>query len=147
VNLPHITHFDERAPGLIESWTHPHEADRYFQTLTLIVKEYANSGDVVLVGRGAGFILRGSDSLHVRLVADMPLRLKRVMEIRWASEAHAREIIKQNDHDRAAFHRRFFQLDWNDPLGYDAVIPTSTAGIEKTVELVVAMARSRWTLS
>jgi cytidylate kinase len=142
--MPRVTHFDEHAPGLLESWAHPKEAERYFRALQRVVREYAEEGNAVLVGRGAGFILRGADTLHARLIADMPFRLKRVMELRWASESRAREIIKQNDHDRAAFHRRYFELDWNDPLQYDLVIATSRAGIDRAVEMLVAAATARW---
>jgi cytidylate kinase len=142
--LPTITHFDEHAPGLIESWAHPHEAERYFHALKRIMHEYAEEGNVILVGRGSGFILRGTDQLHVRLIAEMPFRLRRVMEIRWASEQHAHEIIRHNDHDRAQFHRRFLNVDWNDPLCYDLVIPTSTLGIERSIDLLAAVARDRW---
>ena len=144
VGLPRISHFDEHAPGLIESWTHPLEAERYFLTLKRIVLEYAETGNAVLVGRGCGFILRNADALHVRLIADMDFRLRRVMEVRWASEHHARDIIKQSDHDRAAFHRKFLDVDWNDPLQFDLVIPTSRLGVDRTVEALVGVARSRW---
>jgi len=144
VDLPRITHFDENAPGLIESWTHPHEAERYFDALKRILVEYAESGNAVLVGRGAGFILRDTANvLHIRLIAEMPFRIKRVMEIRWASEQHAREIIKQNDQDRAAFHRKFFGVDWNDPLQYDLVIPTSRTGVKPAIETLIAVASAR----
>lgn len=144
INLPKITHFDEHAPGLIEAWSHPHEAERYFDALKHVIEEYADEGNAILVGRGAGFILRGRDILHVRLIADMPFRLKRVMEIRWAAEHHAREIIKQNDHDRGAFHRKFFHLDWNDTLLYDFVVATSHVGVQGAIDSLVAIARTRW---
>jgi cytidylate kinase len=143
-SLPRIAHFDENAPGLIESWTHPNEAERYFEALQRILKEYADEGNVVIVGRGAGFTLRDRDVLHVRLIADVPFRVKRVMEIRWASEAHAHEIIGQNDLDRAAFHRKFFGLDWADPFLYDLVVPTSKVGVKNTISMLIAIARSRW---
>jgi len=142
--LPKVANFDENAPGLIESWTHPREADQYFDTLKRILTEYASDGNVVLVGRGAGFILDHFDRLHVRLIAEMPFRIKRVMEIRWASEHHAQEIIRQNDHDRAAFHRKFLGVDWNDPTGYDLVVPTSRLGVKRAIEAIVSVARSRW---
>ena len=144
VGLPRITHFDEHAPGLIESWAHPHEAERYFAALKHVMAEYAKGRNVVLVGRAAGFILRGKDALHVRLIADMPFRIRRVMEIRWAGEQHAREIIKQNDHDRAAFHRKFLNVDWNAPLQYDLVIPTSSHGVNVATDMLVAIAKSHW---
>lgn len=138
-SLPKVSHFDEYAPGLIESWTHPHEADRYFEALQKIVKTAAETGNAVIVGRGAGFILRDKRILHVRLIADMPFRVHRVIEIRWASEHHAHEIIRQNDHDRAAFHRKFFEVNWNDHLNYDLVVATSHAGVKRTIEMLATL--------
>jgi cytidylate kinase len=137
--IPNASHQDENAPGRFESWTHPHEAERYFQALKRILAEYAAKGDVVIVGRGAGFVLHPR-ALHVRLVADMPFRLQRVMELRWTGEHHAREIIKQSDHDRAAFHRRFFNIDWNDPTHYNLVVSTSQTGIERSIAILIATA-------
>ncbi|MDR3689842.1 MAG: cytidylate kinase-like family protein [Fimbriimonas sp.] len=147
VTLPEITHFDEHAPSMIESWTQSRDVERYFSALKSICESYAKSGEVVLVGRGAGFFLRDRDALHVRLIADLPFRLKRVMEIRWVTERRAREIIRESDRDRAAFHRRFFDVDWNDPIQYDMVLPTSRTGIDEAIKLLVAAVRSRWQLA
>lgn len=142
--LPRVVHFDERAPGLLESWQHPFEADKYFHALKRIFQEYAKKGDVILVGRGGNFLLKDADALHVRLVADMAFRIQRVMEIRWVNEGPAREIIRQSDHDRAAFHRHYFHADWDDPLNYHLVCNTSRLGISTVIELLVAVAHMRW---
>jgi len=144
VSLPKVSHFDEFAPGLIESWVHPHEAERYFDALRRIIGEFFAAGDAIIVGRGAGFILRDQGVLHVRMIADMPFRVRRVIEVRWANEPRAKEIIKQSDHNRAAFHRKFLNVDWNDPLQYDLVIPTSRTGIERATEMLVGIAKGRW---
>lgn len=143
-SLPQVAHLDENVPGLFESWKHPLEAERYFESLKSILKEYARADNAVIVGRGAGFALRDSDKLHVRLIADLPFRIKRVMESRWATEQHAYEIISQSDQERSAFHRKFFCLDWSDPLQYDLVVPTSTVGVKNSIELLIAIARTRW---
>ncbi len=144
VKMPSVAHYDEHAPGLLESWQHPHEAEKYFHALKHIVEEYATKGNVVIVGRGGNFILKEADALHVRLVADMAFRIQRVMEIRWVNEAPAREIIRQTDHDRAAFHRHYFKTDWHDALHYHMVLNTSRFGIEGVIETLVAAARVRW---
>jgi len=144
ITMPDVVHYDEHAPGLVESWQHPHEAEKYFHALQRIVREYAERGNVVIVGRGARFILKEADALHVRLVADMSFRIRRVMEVRWVNEAPARDIIRQSDHDRAAFHRRCFKVDWEDPLHYHLVLNTSLLGVEGAVDTLVAAARVRW---
>ncbi len=144
ITLPYGVHYDEHAPGLLESWQHPHEAEKYFHALKRIMEEYAQKGNVVIVGRGGNFILKDADALHVRLVADMPFRIQRVMEVRWVNEGPAKEIIRQNDHDRAAFHRRYFKADWNDPLNYHLVLNTSRLSIPGVIETLVAAAQARW---
>ncbi len=144
IKLPYVVHYDEHAPGLLESWQHPQEAERYFHALTRIMKEFADQDNVVIVGRGANFILKEYDALHFRLVADMAFRIRRVMEVRWVNEGPAREIIRQSDHDRAAFHRHYFKADWDDPLHYHAVLNTSKLGIEATIERILAAAELHW---
>lgn len=146
IKLPYIVHYDEHAPGLLESWQHPHEAEKYFHALKRIIEEYAAKGNVVIVGRGGNFILKEADALHVRLIADMSFRILRVMEIRWVNEGPAHEIIRQSDHDRAAFHRHYFKANWHDPLHYHMVLNTSRLGIEGVIETLVAAARVRWGL-
>ncbi|HLH79132.1 MAG TPA: cytidylate kinase-like family protein [Chthonomonas sp.] len=144
ITMPRVVHYDERAPGLLESWQHPFEAEKYFHALQRIFMAYAQKGNVILVGRGGNFILKDADAIHVRLIADMAFRIQRVMEIRWVNEVPAREIIRQSDHDRASFHRHYFQADWENPLNYHLVCNTSRLGILTTIELLVTLARLRW---
>ena len=137
-------HYDERVPGLVESWQHPLDAGKYFYALKRIAEEYAARGNVVIVGRGANFLLRGTDALHVRLVADMPFRIRRVMEIRWINEQPARDAIAQSDRDRLEFCKRHFKGDWNDPIHYDLSLNTAQVGVDAAAELIVKAAVLRW---
>lgn len=146
ITLPYVIHYDERVPGLGDSWRRPGEAERYFEALRRIVGEYAARGNVVIVGRGANFLLAEADALHFRLIADMPYRVRRVMEGRWVNEGPARAIIAESDHDRGAFAQRFFKADWTAPVHYHAVYNTSRLGIETVVDRMVSMARERWGL-
>ena len=139
-----VSHYDERDPGVIESWQHPLYAGKYFQALERLVAEYASQGNVILVGRGANFLLKEKDALHVRLVADMPFRIQRVMELRWVNEQPARDIIAQSDRDRLTFCKHHFKEDWNDPIHYDLALNTAKVGIENAVELIVSAAHLRW---
>jgi cytidylate kinase len=144
VAMPYVMHHDEHVPGFVESWQHPREAAKYFGAVKRVVREFADRGNIVIVGRGATWLLDKYDALHVRLIADMGFRLDRVMENRWVNEGPAREIIRQSDRDKAAYYRHFFDLDWSDPLHYHLVLNSSKLGIARTVDGLVAAARLRW---
>jgi cytidylate kinase len=142
--LPRVAHYDERAPGVIETWRHPIEPQKYFQALKRVMREIAARGNVIVVGRGGNFLLAEPGALHVRLVADLAFRIQRVMELRWVNEGPAREIIEKCDRERAAFVRHYFDADVNDPLHYDMVLNTSRLGIEGVIETLTNEARRRW---
>jgi cytidylate kinase len=144
--LPYVVHYDERLPGRIDAWGHPDEAERYFAALRRIAATFAAVGKVVLVGRGANFLLGEADALHFRLIADMPYRIRRVMEVRWVNEGPAKEIIARSDRDRAEFVRHYFKADWDDPVHYHAVLNTSMMGMETVVDRIVDAASDRWNL-
>lgn len=142
VPLPNVMHRDERAPSVIESWARKGDAERYFQVLMAAVRKFAEQGHVVFVGRGAGFILRDRPCVHVRLVAETAFRVRRVMQVRWVGEDQAMAMIRGNDEERAAFHRRFFGVDWNDPTHYHATLCTSLAGPEQAARTLAAIVRA-----
>ncbi len=146
VKLPYVIHFDERLPEKGEAPPNINDHEIYFKALQTIIMEYADKGNVVIVGRGANFILKDYDALHYRLIADLPYRIRRVMETRWVNEGPARYIIEQNDKDRASFIRRYFQADWEDPVHYHAVLNTSKLGLDTVIERIVAAAKSHWSL-
>lgn len=146
ITLPYLVHYDERSPGKVEHGRSPGEPEKYFYALKRIMEDFARKGNVVIVGRGANFILKDLDALHFRLIADLPYRVKRVMEVRWVNEGPARDIIAQSDRDRADFVRHYFKTDVNNPEHYHAVLNTSMMGIETVIERMVAVARDRWNL-
>ena len=61
----------------------------------------AERGDVILVGRAGNCFLRDDPrAFHVRLVAPLPVRLRRVMEYRWVRESVAKKLIAESDAQR-----------------------------------------------
>ena len=146
IKLPYIVHFDERVPQKGEEPPNLKDHEIYFKALQKIIRDFADKGDVVIVGRGANFILKDYDALHYRLIADLPYRLQRVMETRWVNEGPARYIIEQNNKDRASFIRHYFQADWEDPVHYHAVLNTSKLGLETVIDRILSAAKSRWNL-
>ena len=102
---------------------------RYFETLGRLMSELASEGDVLLVGRGGSRLLRDTPrAFHVRLVAPLPVRLRRVMEYRWLAEEPARKLIAESDALRHRFYEDYFGADWSDPLEYDVTVNSGRLG-------------------
>jgi hypothetical protein len=109
----------------------------YLHYLREVVMTLGHHGDVVMVGRGAQYLLPTRSGLRVRLVAPLSQRIKRTSELKQLSEQKARAHVQQLDSERAAFIQKNFHSDSASPLNYDLVINTSEIGFEATVEIIL----------
>jgi cytidylate kinase len=92
---------------------------------------------VVLVGRGANFLLQGiPHALHVRLTAPVEQRIERVMRKDSVNRKNALLLIEKMDNDRASFIRSNFHRDWYDLTAYDMVFNTAVQSFEEITEIV-----------
>ena len=98
----------------------------YMKTMTAIIRELGDRGDVVVLGRGSQMILRElSAALHVLTLAPEELRIRRLAEREGITLEEAARRAHDSDRARAAFHRKFWKVDVNDPTLYDLTIETS----------------------
>jgi cytidylate kinase len=128
-----------------ESPSEPPDVDerRYIDTITGVIEALAQSGNVVLLGRGSPIILRDrSDSLHVLTTAPQDLRVRRVALRDEMPLEEATRRVHDSDRGRVAFHRKFFKVDADDPSLFDLVIHTGRLPYEVAADLVVKAARS-----
>jgi len=131
----------ERPPGGGE----PAELDerRYIRTITGVIEALAEGGNVVLVGRGSQVILRDRPgSLHVLATAPLEMRVRRIALRDEVTMEEARRRVQENDRGRAAFHRKFFKVDADDPSLFDLVIGTGRLSYEAGADLTVTAARA-----
>lgn len=130
--------YDERKPSLFASLSQ--DRDDYLHHLKTVLLAEAESGNVIVVGRGASEIFRSVPGvLSVYLVAPLPIRIARVKSYFHCDEKRAKQIIEQSDQDRIGFHRLFFDIDWKDPDNYHLVLnsgslsPSICSTVIKTV--------------
>jgi cytidylate kinase len=94
-----------------------------------LIVEAAVLGSCVIIGRGGQCLLQErEDTLHVFIYAPWPERVARARQ-RVAADADVEATIREIDRQRAAFIRKFFQQDWQNPHLYDLMI-SSTLGEE-----------------
>ncbi len=135
---------DEQPAGIFQRFSPGSLQQRYFEALGQLMKDLANRGDVLLVGRGGNRFLRDHPrAYHVRLVSPMTVRLKRVMEHRWLREAPAQKLIAQSDATRRSFYESYFGAEWASPLEYHLTVNSGRLG-PAAVDLIAFAAERQW---
>ena len=139
-----IEKIDERPAGIFQRFRPGSIYQRYIEALGQIMRELAERGDVILVGRGGSRFLRDDPrAFHVRLVAPLPVRVRRVMEYRWVRESVAKKLIAESDAQRRSFYESYFGVDWANPLEYHVTVNSGRLG-PAAVDLVSFAAERHW---
>jgi cytidylate kinase len=138
-----IESLDERVQatiqGIVGHLLHPEEigSSGYLAHLKEIVLALGHQGDVIIVGRGARYLLPTQFGVNVRLVAPIAIRTERIAREQHLTADAARAQVEAADHDRAKLVRRQFSQDVADPLGHDLTINTAELSIEAAAETVL----------
>ena len=113
----------------------------YKRHLARALLAISKHGNAVIVGRGANFLL--PDALSVRVVASESLRIRNLMEYEGVTEEDARRLIRESDHERAAFVRSVYNRDVEDLYAYDLIAVTDCFGVEGVAEIVLTALQRR----
>jgi CMP/dCMP kinase len=139
-----LERIDEKPAGIFERFRPGSLYQRYFEALGQLMTDLAARGNVLLVGRGGSRFLREDPrAFHVRLVAAMPMRLRRVMEHRWLRQEPAKKLVAQSDDERRRFYQDYFGADWTDPLEYHVTVNSGRLG-PAAVDLLAFAAERYW---
>lgn len=111
--------------------------------LARLVLSLGAQGNVILLGRGAGFLLPRRSTLHVRLIAPLPDRIAYMSQWLRLTEAEAVEQVRQRDHRRTDFLATHFHRKPNDVHVYDMILNTSMFGEDRSADLVAAAAKAK----
>ncbi len=115
---------------------------QYVKALKRVVSEAAARGGVVVIGRGSNFILRSaSAAFHLRLVAPLEVRARRVADRERAGLADARRRCAEVDRQRGAFLKALFGREGAAPSHYHLTANTGRVPLDDAVEIAVAAVR------
>jgi len=131
-----ITRRDDWLTSLFETrhlWV-----DNYLFHLTKVIGTIGKQGNIIIVGRGAQYILPPEDTFRLRFIAPMEIKIENVIRDFGSSRSDAEKYIIKTDSDRQAYLRKYFNADVSDPSHYDMVINTGKSGIDGAVEAVKA---------
>ncbi|MGZ3594715.1 MAG: cytidylate kinase-like family protein [Syntrophales bacterium] len=112
--------------------------DDYLHHLTKVIGTFGRQGNMIIVGRGAQYILPPEDTFRLRFIAPMESKIQNVMRDAGCSKEDAKKYVIKTDSDRRAYLRKHFNADVTDPTHYDMVVNTGKLGIDGSVEAIAA---------
>ena len=108
-----------------------------------IIKEIADHGSCVIVGRAADYVLRENTNLvRVFIYADQDYKIKKLHEMYGDSEKEAIKNMKKSDGNRQSYYKMISGNTWGDYKNYDLLVDASV-GVEETADVIVRYVKSR----
>jgi cytidylate kinase len=132
------------------SWVERFDAEtrRCIMALQTVLYEFAQDDDVVLMGGGGQWLLRGvPHALRTRIVAPFPERVTRLTATLSAQGQErvtpktVAQFIRRDDIQKSARMRYLFDVDLKEPGLYDVLINTAVLSRAAAVNLLADVAR------
>ena len=131
------------SPVLLDTSDIP-SSDSVADAARRVILEMVESPPLIVVGHGGQSLLRArAGTLHIRLVAPIGERVKRICAREECTPDDATARIRRIDADRRAYVRRYYQGDWDDPLLYDIQLNTARVAIEECTRMIAGLVRAR----
>jgi cytidylate kinase len=120
---------------------HGYIDDRIFlDYLVLIIAQLADEGDVVILGRGSQYILRGlPDAYHILLIDEFDNRVDFMMTHHGMTKDRAQEVVKHEDKRRRNFFRNVGKTDYDDPSLYNLVLNMDQLNLDQALDIVLTL--------
>ena len=111
--------------------------DEIYFTQNRIIKELADKGPCVIVGRCADYILRErEDCLNVFIHADEESKIERAEKYFHITREEAPAILKKKDKARANHYKYYTDQEWGMASNYDLCLNSGLIGIEGCVKAI-----------
>lgn len=106
------------------------------------ILQLAEEGSCVIVGRNADYILKDrEDALHAYIHADMDFRADRIVRLYGESEKSPQTRLQEKDKRRMLNYQHYTGRTWGAAENFDICLDTSTIGVEKAAEIIVALVK------
>ena len=136
-----LSHLDETKPSLFERFDT--ETRHYITVLQTTLLEFAEADNVVLMGRGGQWLLRGIPHvLRVRVIAPFEQRVRQWIRRIAAQSGETPnqravvDLLRRDDGEKAGRMRYLYEVDIVDPNLYDVVVNTERLKCEPVTEMI-----------
>lgn len=108
---------------------------------TELIRELAEAGPCVIVGRCADYILEDSkDCLRVFVHGKLEDRANRVIHEHGIAEKEAERHVRERDKKRSRYYKHLTDRDWGAAENYNLFLDSSCLGIERCVDVILGCA-------
>jgi len=112
--------------------------DKLFLVQSDIIKDIANKGSAVIIGRCADYVLRDDPCrFSVFFHADARIRAKKIAERNGITETEAMTLISKTDRRRANYYNFYTGNKWGVAENYDLCIDSGKIGSEKAAKVLI----------
>jgi cytidylate kinase len=117
------------------------DPDRMVHVGEQVMKQIADAGNAVIVGRGAPYFLRDrADAFHVFLYAPRAEKLRRIQDM-GTREREAENLVDTVDRERIEFVKHYFGADWPTRSLYHVMLNTAM-GDENVITTILHSMRT-----
>jgi cytidylate kinase len=144
-----VESLDEHSRSRLESWFEGVIAGAYVdhgdyqRHLLEVIRSISALGGVVVVGRGANFIVGMERAFHVRVVAPHERRVSNLVEYQSIGPDAAEDEVRRKDEERSEFIKKHFGESIDDPLHYDLMLNSSMVEVETATNLIAIAAMEK----
>ncbi len=139
------TEYHSQAEDMLSQLIHGGSSqDLVVKKMFHLMRAFALHGKVIFVGRGSTLLTHDLPlGIHVRLVASMESRIKRMAPEFGPDEKNVRRVIEEKDKAKAELVKTFFHKDIHDPLLCDVRWNTDRVSIDEIADLLIVMIRRK----
>lgn len=112
--------------------------ENLFNYQAMVIKQIAEEGSCVIVGRCADYVLRDDPSVvRVFIYADEEACIKNAADVKGITDRReALKTIASTDKERAAYYKAHTGREWIDARNYDICLNSGNLGFDKCVEII-----------
>lgn len=113
--------------------------DRIFLAQSKVIRDVAEKGPCIIVGKCADYILKDKENLvNLFISATLDFRIRRAVEVDGIPETKSAETVMKKDKSRANYYKYHSGERWDNVLNYDMAIRSDLCGIDGTVACLKA---------
>lgn len=117
--------------------------DDLFRVQTRVIRDLAETGPCVIIGRCSDYILKDRDDvLTVFIHASMEKRAERIVEQYGETDQNPFSRLKEKDKKRRAYYQLYTDRQWGAVGNYHLALDSGALGIERCAELIAGLYRT-----
>ena len=118
--------------------------DNLFIAESKAIKEIAEKGSCVIVGRCSNYILKENPNvINIFLYSDDESKVKRAVKYYGLDEKNALQEINRINKNREKHYNYYTQEKWKDLNNYDLSINVDKLGVEETAEFIAEFVNNK----